>query len=70
MQNVLILFLLIIPLVGSSATIALIGYNTMEALGKKPSDAPRIFLKMIILLLLIEFFAAAMLSSSLLLFGK
>ncbi len=69
-QDILTLILLVVPMIGSSAIIALVGMKTLEAIGNRPSDAPKAYLKMIILLFPTVFFAVVLLSVALLLFAK
>ena len=54
MQNVIIIVVMFIAVIGPSLVIAIVGAATIKALGRNPSAAPKIYLGVILMLLFAE----------------
>ena len=54
MQNLTIVIVMFIAVIGPSIVIAVVGAATIQALGRNPSAAPKILLAMIIALIFAE----------------
>lgn len=54
MQNIIVLGVMFIAVIGPSLVIAIVGAATIQALGRNPSAAPKIYLGVILMLLFAE----------------
>lgn len=54
MQNILVIVIMFIAVIGPSIVIAVIGAATIKALGRNPSAAPKIYLGVILMLVFAE----------------
>ncbi|HNX69504.1 MAG TPA: hypothetical protein PKI45_08480 [Candidatus Omnitrophota bacterium] len=54
MQNIAIIAIMFIAVIGPSIVIAVVGAATIKALGRNPSAAPKIYLGVILMLLFAE----------------
>ncbi|MDD5421831.1 MAG: hypothetical protein WC592_00025 [Candidatus Omnitrophota bacterium] len=54
MNTLIILLIMFVVVAGPSATIALLGFATIKALGRNPSAASKIFMGTILLLVFVE----------------
>lgn len=54
MQNVAIIVIMFIAVIGPSIVIAVVGAATIKALGRNPSAAPKIYLGVILMLVFAE----------------
>lgn len=54
MQDVVIIVVMFIAVIGPSIVIAVVGAATIKALGRNPSAAPKIYLGVILMLLFAE----------------
>jgi len=54
MQNVIVLAVMFIAVIGPSLVIAIVGAATIQALGRNPSAAPKIYLGVILMLIFAE----------------
>ena len=54
MRNVVILFVMFVPILGPSVVIAAIGFASIRALGRNPSASPKILPAMIVSLIFAE----------------
>ena len=53
-QNIIVLAVMFIAVVGPSLVIAIVGAATIQALGRNPSAAPKIYLGVILMLIFAE----------------
>jgi F0F1-type ATP synthase membrane subunit c/vacuolar-type H+-ATPase subunit K len=54
MQNFIVIAVMFIAVIGPSIVIAVVGAATIQALGRNPSAAPKIYLGVILMLLFAE----------------
>ena len=54
MQNFIVISVMFIAVIGPSIVIAVVGAATIQALGRNPSAAPKIYLGVILMLLFAE----------------
>ena len=54
MQNLVIIIVMFIAVIGPSIVIAVVGAATIKALGRNPSAAPKIYLGVILMLVFAE----------------
>ena len=54
MQNIIVLAVMFIAVIGPSLVIAIVGAATIQALGRNPSAAPKIYLGVILMLIFAE----------------
>ncbi len=54
MQTLILMFIMAIVVLGPAAVIAVLGYATINALGRNPSSASKIFMGTIVFLVFVE----------------
>ncbi|HOW59967.1 MAG TPA: ATP synthase F0 subunit C [Candidatus Omnitrophota bacterium] len=54
MQNLVVIIIMFIAVIGPSIVIAIVGAATVKALGRNPSAAPKIYLGVILMLVFAE----------------
>ncbi|MDD4957063.1 MAG: hypothetical protein PHH49_07850 [Candidatus Omnitrophica bacterium] len=54
MNTLIILLIMLVVVVGSSIVIGMLGYATIQALGRNPSAASKIFMGTVFLLVFVE----------------
>jgi len=54
MKNVILIFIMLISTLGSSAVIALVGYAAVKGLSRNPSASPKILITMILAFIFAE----------------
>jgi len=54
MQNLAVIFIMLLSTLGPAAVIAIVGYSAVKSVGRNPSASPKIFLVMILAFIFAE----------------